>query len=234
VTDCLAIIPARGGSKRIPGKNLREFAGRPVICHAIEAALESGCFGEVMVSTDCPKIAAVAEEAGAGVPFFRSAETSGDHATTVEVIREVVGCYEQRGRSFETACCIYPATPFLRAERLREAMELLGGDHPPETVFSALRYPHPVQRAFAVVEGRMRLFFPEHAQTRTQDLVPAFHDAGQFYAFRTRPMLARGSLLGPESAALVLSFDEAHDIDTPEDWTEAELKYRLLQEKTRG
>jgi len=234
VTDSLAIIPARGGSKRIPGKNLREFAGHPVICHAIETALESGCFGEVMVSTDCPKIAAVAEKAGAKIPFFRNAETSGDHATTMDVIREVVGCYEQSGCFFETGCCIYPVTPFLRAGRLREAMALLGGENPPDTVFAALRYPHPIQRAFVVGRGRIHLLFPEHVQTRTQDLVPAFHDAAQFYAFRTRPVLARGSLLGPESSALVLSSDEAHDIDTPEDWAEAELKYRLLQENTRG
>lgn len=234
MSERIAIIPARGGSKRIPRKNIRPFAGKPVICHAIEAALASECFQEVMVSTDDREIALVAERAGAKIPFFRSAETSGDHSTTVDVIREVIKAYALAGRVFESGCCIYPVTPFLRTERLREAMELLEGPNPPETVVAALHFPHPVQRAFTMDEGRIKWLFPEYAQTRTQDLTPAFHDAAQFYAFQTRPMLARGALIGPASASICLPFGEAHDIDTPEDWAEAEMKHRLLREAIRG
>jgi N-acylneuraminate cytidylyltransferase len=232
--DCLAIIPARGGSKRIPKKNIREFFGRPVLEYAIRAAQESGCFSDVMVSTDSPEIAAVAEKCGADVPFLRSANNSDDFATTVDVLREVIDSHRDAGRTFDTGCCIYPVTPFLRAARLREAMNLLASEDAPETVLAALCYPHPVQRAFGLENGRVRLLFPDQAQTRTQDLAPAFHDAAQFYAFRTAPLLASGRLIGPESAAIVLPFEEAHDIDTPEDWADAELKYRLLREKQRA
>jgi pseudaminic acid cytidylyltransferase len=234
VKDCIAIIPARGGSKRIPKKNIREFFGRPVLDYAIRAAWESGCFSDVMVSTDSPEIAAVAEKCGATVPFLRSAATSDDFATTVDVLREVIDSHRDAGRTFDSGCCIYPVTPFLRASRLREAMNLLTSENPPETVLTALCYPHPVQRAFGLQNGRVQFLFPDHVQTRTQDLPPAFHDAAQFYAFRTAPMLASGHLIGPESAVIVLPFEEAHDIDTPEDWAEAELKYRLLREKQRA
>lgn len=231
MTSNLAIIPARGGSKRIPGKNIRPFAGKPVIAHAIAVAIESECFSRVMVSTDSQEIAEVAIACGAQVPFFRSAATSSDHATTMEVLREVLECYESNGTSFDKGCCIYPCTPFLRAARIREAMEILDGEAPPVCVFGALRYPHPIQRAFQIEAGRARFAFPEHSVTGTGDLVPMFHDAAQFYAFRVEALLLEGRIIGPKSAPIVLPYSEAHDIDTPDDWAEAELKFRLLNEQ---
>jgi len=230
--DCIAIIPARGGSKRIPKKNIRPFLGQPILAYAIKAAKECGCFTEVMVSTDCQEIAEVALAAGANVPFHRSSGSSGDFSTTVDVIREVIGRYEAIGRSFPRACCIYPANPFLKPERIREAAALLESHPEVETVLAVVQYSHPIQRAFHLEEGRLAPLDKESLETRTQDLLPCYHDAGSFYFFRTEQMLAKGALITSTSAGVVLPHSETHDIDTPEDWDEAELKYRILHRKT--
>lgn len=221
----LAVIPARSGSRRLPGKNTKRFLGKPVIARAIETARQSGCFGEIMVSTDSKEIAELALNAGAVVPFLRSAEASDDHATTIDVLREVLSRYAQDGRTFESCCCLYPVTPLLPAGRLREAVEILESDPMIHCVFCALVYSHPAQRALIMDQSRARFLYPQFAQTRTQDLPVSFHDAGQFYFFR--PPLPDGleSLLAEGAVPLIVPPGEAHDIDTEDDWLEAERKY---------
>jgi len=221
----LAIIPARSGSRRLPGKNIRPFLGKPVIARAIETARRSGCFGEIMVSTDSEKIAGLARDAGAVVPFLRSAEASNEHATTIDVLREVLARYAQDGRTFESCCCLYPVPPRLPAGRLREAAEILEADPTIRCVFCALAYSHPAQRALIMDHSRARFLYPQFAATRTQDLPVSFHDAGQFYFFR--PPLSAGleSLLAEGAVPLIVPPWEAHDIDTEEDWKEAERKH---------
>src|SRR5438270_12846523 len=180
--SAVAIITARGGSRRIPRKNIRPFLGRPIIAYSIEAALGSGLFDEVMVSTDDDEIAAVAEEHGAAVPFRRSAAMSDDHATTADVLQEVLGEYGGRGRSFDHACCIYPTAPFVTAERLRVAFARLTASGA-DCVIPVARFGFPIWRAFCMDDDRLSYVWPEHAPKRSQDLPPAFHDAGQFYFF---------------------------------------------------
>ncbi len=221
----LAIIPARSGSRRLPGKNIRPFLGRPVIARAIETAQRSGCFGEIMVSTDSEQIAGLAREAGAVVPFLRSAEASDDHATTLDVLREVLSRYAQDGRTFESCCCLYPVTPLLPPGRLREALAMLEADPAIDCVFCALAYAHPAQRALIMDHHRTRFLYPQFAATRTQDLPVSFHDAGQFYFFRPPLPASPGSLLAEGAVPLIVPPEEAHDIDTEEDWKEAERKY---------
>ena len=221
----LAMITARGGSKRIPGKNIKEFCGKPILAYSIEAALASGAFDEVMVSTDDDRIARVAEQYGAKVPFRRSAETAGDYATTDEVIGEVLRVYAEQGNAPEKFCCIYPTAPFLTPERLRTAMEMLE-EH--ESVLPVVGFSYPPQRGFVVRSGCVQRWMPEYEAARSQDLDKIFHDAGQFYACRTDAFL-RGQTTDVEGMVpLVLPEREVQDIDTLEDWELAELKFRLL------
>lgn len=224
----LCIIPARGGSKRIPRKNIRSFAGRPIIAYPIEAALQSGCFDEVMVSTDDAEIAAVARECGAVVPFLRSAENSTDHAGSDEVFAEVLRRYAAGGRRFEFACGIYPTAALLTPVRLREGFERLQSDPTLTTVLPVQRFSFPIQRAVAMRAGRLALFQPEHLDSRSQDLEPAYHDAGQWYWLRAEAFLRTRELMGPNCAAIVLAEREAQDVDNDDDWLLAELKYELL------
>ena len=229
---CLAVITARGGSKRIPRKNIKEFCGRPIIEYSVKAALESGIFDEVMVSTDDAKIALIAKEAGAKVPFFRSEENSGDMAMTHEVVLEVLHQYESIGRSFDIVCCIYPTAPFLTPQKLKESMEKLrslGADG----VVPVVRYSFPPQRGFVAKDGFIRYQWPENRLKRSQDLEPYYHDCGQFYLLRVPPFLEEKSMVLGKTVPLVMEELEVQDIDTLEDWAVAELKYRLLQEKGR-
>lgn len=228
----LCIIPARGGSKRIPRKNVRLFAGRPIIAYPIDAALQSGCFDEVMVSTDDAEIAAVARDCGAVVPFVRSTENSTDHAGSNDVFAEVLQRYASAGRKFEFACGIYPTAALLTASRLREGLDRLQGDETLTTVLPVQRFSFPIQRAVALRGGRVAMFQPEHFKSRSQDLEPAFHDAGQWYWLRVEAFLRTRELMGPNCAALVLSEREAQDIDNEEDWLAAEMKYQLRQRAT--
>lgn len=223
----LCIIPARGGSKRIPRKNIRSFAGRPIIAYPIEAAVKSGCFAEVMVSTDDDEIAAVARDCGATVPFLRSAENSTDHAGSNDVFAEVLQRYAAAGRRFEFACGVYPTAALLTPARLREGLARLQSDDTLTTVLPVQRFSFPIQRAVALRSGRVAMFQPEHFKSRSQDLEPAFHDAGQWYWLRVGPFLRTRELMGPNCAALVLSEREAQDIDNEEDWMLAEMKYEL-------
>lgn len=223
--NAVAIITARGGSKRIPHKNIRDFCGRPILSYSIRAALESGVFDEVMVSTDDPEIARIAEEWGAAVPFFRSGDTAGDYASTDDVILEVLREYEKRGVRFRRFCCIYPTAPFLTARRLREAMELLDTA---ESVMPVVAFSYPPQRGLIVENGRVRRKYPQYQNTRSQDLEKMYHDCGQFYACRTDAFLRDGTTDVEDLVPVYLSDLEVQDIDTEEDWEIAELKYRRL------
>lgn len=223
----LAIIPARGGSKRIPGKNIRHFLGKPVMAYPIGAALKSGLFDEVMVSTDDEQIARVAREHGAAVPFMRSAASADDYATTAQVLEEVLEKYKAKGREFEFACCLYPTAPFVTADILGEAYTKLA-EEGYDSVFPVLRYSYPIWRSLKVEDGRALMNWPEHLLSRSQDLPAAFHDAGQFYWFRVSEFLGSGKLFTANSGAIEISELEAQDIDTETDWQLAELKYRLL------
>lgn len=222
----LAIITARGGSKRIPRKNIKDFCGKPILCYSIEAAFASQAFDEVMVSTDDAEIAEIARGAGANVPFFRSAEMAGDYASTDDVIMEVLKEYEKRGLFFEAFCCIYPTAPFLTGKRLKDAMDLL---KTADSVMPVVPFSYPPQRGLIVNEqGFVERQFPEYATARSQDLQKIYHDCGQFYACRTAPFLKAGTTDVERLVPLVLSEMEVQDIDTPDDWEIAEIKYKRL------
>ena len=223
----IAIIPARGGSKRIPRKNIRPFVGKPIIAYSIETALQSGLFVEVMVSTDDAEIADVARQYGASVPFLRSAETADDFATTAEVLHEVLTLYQQQEQTFEYACCLYPTAPFVTPDLLQRAFSTLMVNQF-DTVYPVQPFSFPVQRAVRLVDGRVQWRHPEHALTRSQDLEPTYHDAGQFYFFNVTMFQSNHRLITDNSGGLVISEMAAHDIDTEEDWQVAEFKYRLI------
>lgn len=224
-----AIITARGGSKRIPKKNIKEFCGKPIMAYSIEAALGAGIFDVVMVSTDSEEIAETAGRYGAEVPFFRSAEMSNDYAVTSQVLWEVLEEYEKRGEHFEMVCCIYPTAPFLTSERLKEAMERLeqtGAD----SVLPVVRFGFPPQRGVVLEDGFLKFKWPQYRNTRSQDLEPFYHDAGQFYCVNTESFRAQRTLVMEKTAPIILSEMEVQDIDTEEDWRLAEEKYRLRQQ----
>lgn len=221
----VAIITARGGSKRIPKKNIRMFCGKPIIAYSIEAALSSGVFEEVMVSTDSVEIANTARDYGAKVPFLRSEEASNDYATTADVIAEVLASYRERGQSFDAFACVYPTAPFVTGERLAEAAGMLAEA---DAVISVVRYSFPPQRAFVIRDGNVKYMHPEYERTRSQDLEPIYHDCGQFYLCKCEPFLARHSLILPCSRPYILPEEEVQDIDTMSDWEIAEAKYRVL------
>ena len=221
----LCIIPARGGSKRIPRKNIKDFLGKPIIAYSIAAARESGLFDEVMVSTDDEEIAGVARAYGAEVPFLRSQRASSDTAGTLEALVEVIDRYGERGSRPELVCCIYPAAPFVTSDLLREAYHLFTTRRF-DCVFPVLRYGFPVQRSVTLDgDQRMRLRYPEHRATRSQDLEPTYHDTGMFYWFRPAPVLAAGTLWTSNTGCVEIAELAAQDIDTPADWQLAEFKF---------
>lgn len=222
----IAIITARGGSKRIPRKNVKLFCGKPIITYSIEAALKSGLFEEVMVSTEDEEIARIAREAGAQVPFMRSSESAGDYASTDDVLLEVLAAYKERGREFDSFCCLYPTAPFVTAEKLRTAMGLLGKA---DSVMPVVPFSFPPQRCMVLNgEGELRMKWPEHAKTRSQDLEPYYHDCGQFYCCRTAPFLECKTTDLPHMVPMIMSELEVQDIDNPDDWEIAELKYQKM------
>jgi N-acylneuraminate cytidylyltransferase len=224
----LAVIPARGGSKRIPRKNIREFCGKPIIAWSIEAALEAGCFDRVLVSTDDAEIAAVARDHGAETPFTRPAELSDDHTPTIPVIAHAIRWQEAQGDAVEAACCIYATAPFCRAEDLRQGWRLLAADEL-DYVFPVVGYGFPIQRALRVTsDGRAEMFQPEHFAARSQDLEPAYHDAGQWYWGTREAWLGGRAIFSPASRVVLLPPGRVQDIDTLDDWHEAELKFRAL------
>lgn len=227
--SCVAIIPARGGSKRIPRKNIRPFCGEPIIAWSIKAALASGLFDEVMVSTDDAEIAEVAAAHGAAVPFLRSHTAADDHATTTDVLREVLGEYYSRGRAVQTACCLYATAPFVTGGDLLEGRTVLEREAR-DVVLPVCHFDYPIWRSLARAEdGRVSLYFPEHEFARSQDLPPAYHDAGQWIWLRVAPFLAGGALLGANTGSVVFPAERVQDIDTEEDWQRAERKFEELK-----
>lgn len=229
--SAIAIITARGGSKRIPRKNIKIFCGKPIIHYSIEAALESGIFDEVMVSTDDEEIAEISKAAGAHVPFFRSEETSNDTATTADVLLEVLDEYEKRGKSFEYGCCIYPTAPFVTARKLAEAMELLKKSGA-ESIVPMQEFSYPPQRGLFIDEnGLVKMLHPEYATTRSQDLQKQYHECGQFYIFRNDAFRVQKDTTMEKSIPYIIDPVESQDIDNESDWLLAELKYRFLTEQ---
>jgi N-acylneuraminate cytidylyltransferase len=223
----IAIITARGDSKRIPHKNIKLFLGKPIIKFVINAALASKCFNEVMVSTDDKEIAKISQSFGAKVPFFRSAKNSNDFASTVDVINEVLSQYSKRKQQFDYFCCIYPTAPFITAKNLKKSYQLLlasGAD----SAFPVVRFSYPIQRAFTINKNRLKMIQPKYLLTRSQDLKPTYHDCGQFYWVKTQSFLTKGKILTKNTIPLVISELEMQDVDNPEDWALAEIKYKLL------
>ena len=221
----LAIITARGGSKRIPKKNIKEFCGKPILAYSIEAAKESNSFDEVMVSTDSEEIKAVAEAYGASVPFLRSEAASNDFATTADVLVEVIEKYREHGKRYDSFACIYPTAPFVTGKRLAEAVKLL---NEADAVISVVRFSFPPQRAFVIRDGSVAFQYPEYERTRSQDLEPIYHDCGQFYMCKTELFLEKHSLILPKTKPYELPDEEVQDIDTMSDWEIAEAKYKVL------
>lgn len=228
----LAVIPARGGSKRLPGKNIRNFLGRPVIARSIEAAISSGLFSEVMVSTNSAEIAAVARSYGASVPFMRSEANAGDFATIADVLAEVLKQYRSEGRSFDALCCILPTAPLIRPQRIAEAYRKFEQEAF-DSLCPVVAFSYPVFRALEIdSHQRLRMIWPEHLRSRSQDLPPAYHDAGSFYWVKPHALLAENTLFCKNGGAIVLDETEVQDIDTETDWKLAELKYQLLHGQT--
>lgn len=226
----IAIITARGGSKRIPRKNIREFCGKPILAYSIEAARESELFDTVMVSTDDEEIAGIAREYGAEVPFYRSERTANDFATTNDVLLEVLAEYEKRGEHYDIGCCIYPTAPFVTAAKLRDAMgRLEAGDA--DTLIPVVAFSYPPQRAMLVQEGRLVFEYPRYLDSRSQDLEPHYHDVGQFYLFRTEAFRRSRKLMLGNILPYVVSELEVQDIDNQTDWEIAEIKYRFMKEQ---
>lgn len=223
----VAIITARGGSKRIPGKNKMNFLGKPIICYSIEAALASGIFDEVMVSTDDEEIAEIARKAGAEVPFMRSEKTANDYATTDDVLMEVLEEYEKRGKTFSYMACIYPTAPFVTPQKLQEAMQILK-ENQAAGVMPVVRFSFPPQRGMAIRDGRLDYCYPENAAKRSQDLEPMYHDCGQFYVYDVEAFRACSGNLPDGYLPLEVSELEVQDIDNMTDWKLAELKYELM------
>jgi len=224
----LAVITARGGSKRIPRKNIKPFLGKPIIEYSIDAALESGIFEEVMVSTDDAEIVEISEAAGAKVPFLRSEKTSNDYATTLDVLLEVVEEYEKRGQHFDYLCCMYPTAPFVTASAIRTAMDTLVKENA-DTVFPVVKFSFPPQRCMVVQDGRLVAKWPEYTQTRSQDLEPYYHDCGQFYCINVNSLLEQRKIMMDKVLPFYQEEINVQDIDTLEDWQIAEMKYKILK-----
>lgn len=224
----IAIITARGGSKRISKKNIKMFCGKPIIAYSIEAALGAKIFDEVMVSTDSEEIAKIAKQYGAEVPFMRSEQTSNDYATTNDVLKEVLRCYKSSGCIFDFTCCIYPTAPFVTDEKLKKAFGILrssGADCVmPVTAFS---FP-PLRGQVTDAEGFLKYKWPENQSKRSQDLETIFHDAGQFYFYRASAIYEGIKPTESKTKPIIVSDLEVQDIDNLEDWEIAEMKYKLM------
>ena len=224
----IAVIPARGGSKRIPRKNIKLFCGKPMIAWSIEAARASGLFDHIVVSTDDAEIAEVAKVHGAEVPFMRPAALSDDHTGTSPVVAHAIEWYRARGQMPDPVCCIYATAPFVIAEDLQRGLQTLN-DSGSDFAFSVTSYAFPIQRAIRLAnEGRVEMFQPGNFNIRSQDLEEAFHDAGQFYWGRAEAWLSGKIIFGPHTAAVQLPRYRVQDIDIAEDWQTAEYLFRAL------
>ena len=221
----VCIIPARGGSKRIPGKNIRPFLGKPVIYYAIQTALESNLFDEVMVSTDDEEIRQIALESGATVPFLRSKENASDTATTVSVLLEVLDQYEKIGREYKCGCCLYPVTPLTTVSHLHAGWQLIQSQDF-DTVLPVLPFSFPIWRSVKRLGEQLKWIWPEHAMSRSQDLPMAYHDAGQWYWFQTVAIQTKKTLYTDYTGSILLDEMQVQDVDNESDWQVLELKYK--------
>ncbi|HYJ62838.1 MAG TPA: pseudaminic acid cytidylyltransferase [Parafilimonas sp.] len=226
----IAIIPARGGSKRIPKKNIREFCGKPIIAYSIEAALASNLFDEVMVSTDDKIIADIAIQYGAAVPFMRSEKNADDYSTTFDVLEEVLKEYESMNRNFTYGCCIYSTAAFISTALLHKAYKKLIEENF-DSVYPVAEYSSPMWRSLKIEDGKITMWWPENLNKRSQDLPKSYHDAGQFYWFDTEKILQAQTLYTQNSGAVIIDDLHVQDIDTLQDWQLAELKYKFLHSK---
>jgi N-acylneuraminate cytidylyltransferase len=225
----IAIIPARGGSKRIPRKNIKDFLGKPIISYSIQAALDSKLFDEVMVSTNDSEIVEISKKLGASVPFLRSEKTSDDFANTSDVLIEVIEEYEKHGKEFNYLCCIYPTAPFVTPEKLKQSLNLML-EKKADSLIPVVKYNYPIQRALKIKNKKLKYYFQENINKRSQDLELAYQDAGQFYWIKTEVLLKQNSLITRNTVAFEISELEAQDIDNEIDWRLAELKF-MLQNK---
>jgi pseudaminic acid cytidylyltransferase len=223
--NALCIIPARGGSKRIPKKNIKEFHGRPIISYSIETALQSGLFEEVMVSTDCEEIRRVSIDYGAKVPFLRSQENSDDYATTIDVVNEVLEIYQSKGSFYSRICVLYPCAPFVKSSDLIRGNKTLDNY---ESVIPIVAFDFPPLRSFVIRESNLNYNWPEFEKTRSQDLEKLYHDAGQWY-FIKHYGNKHGSLIKKTTAPIILNASRVQDIDTLTDWKLAELKFTISE-----
>ncbi len=224
----IAIIPARGGSKRLPNKNIKRFLGKPIIAYSIEVALSSGLFDQVVVTTDSDEIARISRQYGAVTPFSRPHELSGDQIDTAPVIVHAIEWLQNQGYKIKDACCLYATAPFIQSKYLREGREVLTTSGC-STVYSVTSFPFPVQRASKINNnGCLEMFQPEHELTRSQDLPDAYHDAGQFYWLNAKKFLKQQQLYAPDSRPIILPRHMVQDIDTLEDWVRAEYMYRAI------
>ena len=228
--NAVAVITARGGSKRIPGKNKKEFLGKPIMVYSIEAALKSGLFSEVMVSTDDEEIAEIARKNGAMVPFMRSEKTANDYATTLDVLNEVVSEYEKLNKHFDYLCCIYPTAPFITPKALSEAMQTLC-DKKADAVIPVVKFSFPPQRCMIVDNDVLKAKWPEYTQMRSQDLEPYYHDCGQFYCLNVEAFKTQKKIMMDKVLPFYQDEINVQDIDTMEDWAIAEMKYKILHSK---
>lgn len=229
----IAIITARGGSKRIPKKNIKDFCGQPILAYSIQAALKSELFDEVMVSTDSEEIAEVAKAYGAKVPFMRSERTSGDYATTADVLLEVIEEYAKRGEQFDYMVCIYPTAPFVTAEKLQSGIELLKGEHA-VMVMPVVSFSYPPQRSYVIHEQRLNMKWKENLNVRSQDLETFYHDCGQFYVYQVHEYLKKKGQISEGIVPMIVDELEVQDIDNETDWKLAELKYGIMKENMRN
>ena len=226
----IAIITARGGSKRIPKKNIKKFIDKPIIAYSIEAAINSKLFDEVMVSTDSKEIASISKEYGASVPFFRSEETSNDFATTTDVLKEVINKYKEMGVTFDIACCLYPTAPFVTGEKLKQAYETLKKSNF-DSVVPVTAFSFPPLRGVVINDEKISYKWEEYSQKRSQDLETIYHDCGQFYMFNIEKIMQKGKLITDNTGGIIVDELEVQDIDNETDWKLAEIKYKLMKGK---
>lgn len=224
----ICIIPARGGSQRIPGKNIKSFLGQPIISYSIKAALDCRLFDEVMVSTDDETIARISKSYGASVPFLRSAENADAFATIADVILEVLMRYAEQRQTFDHLCCIFPTAPLISTKRIQEAYEMLNTDDV-DSICPVVSFSYPILRALEVSDDQyLRMIWPEYLRTRSQDLKPTYHDSGSFYWAKTKAVIEERTLFCRKGKPLILNEIEVQDIDSETDWKLAEMKYTLL------
>ena len=225
----IAIIPARGGSKRIPRKNIKDFFGKPVIAYAIENALNANIFDEIMVSTDDPQIAEIASSFGAKIPFLRSKENASDIASTTDVLLEVLEYYGNNCQHFEWGCCIYPVTPLLTPNLFKEAFNQIIVQEC-SSIFTVQEFSHPIHRAMRIdQDGKMQMINKDQVFVRTQDIPTSYHDAGQFYWFEVEKFKKEKSIIGTDTSGFIVDEFQAQDVDTLADWTMMEVKYQHIK-----